>query len=354
MNSKIIAEFEKLVSKNQEDINKAIELKLTDEQRKQSFRLRTNKRVLNMLKNYPEKITKKNFKELIHIDGIGKGTITKIEEILDTGTLSELNDFKNGNGKTIIKKEKVLEELESVINIGRSKALELYNEGIKSVDDLQKKIKNKKIEVNDKILLGLKYYKKFQERIPREHITDIEKFLQDRINYMNRKEKLNFKNKYILTVCGSYRREKETSGDIDILITKVSTDDSTKDNDKHLPKIVNMLKKPWKGNEYEPLLVDNLTDITPTKYMGFAKYKNNLPVRIDIRFVPYSSYYTALLYFTGSGELNKVMRNVAKERGYKLSEYSLLKIKDNKKMLITSERDVFEILEMNYLEPKER
>ena len=348
MNSSIINQFELLVKKNSDDISKAIELKMADEQRKQSFRLRTNKRVLSILKNYPEKITKENYKELIHIDGIGKGSIEKIKEILESGTLSELSGFKKD------KKSEVLEELEGVINIGRSKAVELYGLGVKSVKDLQKKIKSGDIEVNDKILLGLKYYKKFQEKIPREHIVDVEKFLQGRVEYLNKKEKLNFKNKYILTICGSYRRGKSSSGDVDVLITKIGSSKKSKDLNKHLPKIVNILKKPWKSNDYDPLLVDNLTDVTPTKYMGFAKFSKKLPFRIDIRFVPYESYYTALLYFTGSGELNKQMRQIAKEKGYKLSEYSLIKIESNKSELINSEERVFEILGMKYLKPTER
>lgn len=347
MNDKIVTQFQLLVQKNQEDINGAIEQKDSSEQRKQSFRLRTNRRVLNVLKNYPEKITKTNFKELIHIDGIGKGTIGKIEEILTNGEISELKTFKTKDNK-----EKIVEDLEGVINIGRTKALELYNEGVKSVSDLKRKVSSGELVVNDKIMLGLKYYNNFQERIPRDHIEDIEIFLLDRINYLNRKKKYNFKNKYILTICGSYRREKESSGDIDVLITKVNVNSDNENKDKYLPEIIHMLKKPWKGNDYDPFLVDNLTDVTPTKYMGFAKFKNNLPLRIDIRFVPYDSYYTALLYFTGSGELNKVMRNIAKEKGYKLSEYGLYKLSNNKKMLVTSEKDVFDILEMEYLEPK--
>ena len=207
--------------------------------------------------------------------------------------------------------------------------------------------------MNDKILLGLKYYKKFQERIPRKHIVDIEEFLNGRIKYLNRKEKLTFRDKYILTVCGSYRRESDSSGDIDILITKMSTNEKSKDNEAFTENSKNV-KKALEGNDYEPLLIDNLTDVSPTKYMGFGRFMCKLPVRIDIRFVPYSSYYTALLYFTGSGDLNKLMRNKAKECGYKLSEYSLVNLKTNKKMLINSEEDVFKILGMNYIEPKNR
>ena len=96
-------------------------------------------------------------------------------------------------------------------------------------------------------------------------------------------------------------------------------------------------------------------DIT-TKYMGFCKLKKGKPMRIDIRYVSYKSYYPALLYFTGSGEYNKKMRGVAESLGYLLNEYGLYKLDGNKKKLINvkSEKDIFDKLGMEYLEPEKR
>jgi len=48
------------------------------------------------------------------------------------------------------------------------------------------------------------------------------------------------------------------------------------------------------------------------------------------------------------------MRQIAKNKGYKLSEYGLFKLSDNSKVKITSERDVFKILGMEYLPPRLR
>ncbi|ADO67492.1 putative family X DNA polymerase [Cafeteria roenbergensis virus] len=347
MNSNVISQFEKLVSKNQQDLDNAIKNKLTDEQRKQSFKLRTNKRVLSIIKKYPEELTINNYKELGDLNGIGKGTITKLQNIFEKGYIDELKGYTAPKNN----KEDIIKNLEEVINIGRSTAKELVESGVKSVDDLKKKVNTKKIEVNSKILLGLKYYQKIQERIPRNHITEINEFIKNRINFLNKKEKLTAENKYIFKICGSYRRNKPTSGDIDILITQKNTSKTSKYLDEHLPKIIQMFKQPWKGNNFKPFLIDNLTDITPTKYMGFAQFKNNLPFRIDIRFVSYDSFYTALLYFTGSDEFNKVMRNIAKDKGYKLSEYGLFKIDSKNQVPIKSEEHVFKILNMDYLEP---
>ena len=94
-----------------------------------------------------------------------------------------------------------------------------------------------------------------------------------------------------------------------------------------------------------------------TKYMGFSKLPRKSIRRIDIRFVPFNSYYSALLYFTGSYELNTQMRQIAKSLNYKLNEYRLFKInKDgevSKRMLkINSEKDIFKKLKMNLLNQK--
>ena len=124
----------------------------------------------------------------------------------------------------IKKKKESLEDLESVVGIGPAIALELYNKGIKSVKKLIKMVEDDEIEVNDKILLGLKYYGKFEGNIPRKEITNIYKIFTDVIKKLNKN--LDENKKYIFEICGSYRREKPTSGDIDILISKkVKLDD---------------------------------------------------------------------------------------------------------------------------------
>ena len=337
-NNNIIAEFEKLVSYIQYELDNSTDTKIKTAN---GFRLRQTKNVLNIIKKYPKKITLDTINELAEFPGIGKGTIDRIKEILNTGKLKELKDFKDTN--TIDKK--AIEELESVVGIGRSYALKLLEMGIKSVDMLKNAIKEGTIEVNEKIELGIKYYGVFEGNIPRAEITKVGKLIKKIIDTLNKK------NKYIFEICGSYRREKPVSGDIDILISKI--DDNIPSETNHLKLIIDMLKQPLKNNNNMPLLVDNMTDNFETKYMGFAKYKDSKVRRIDIRFVPYDSYYSALLYFTGSADLNKRMRKIAKQKNLKLSEYGLTK-KDGTKLPINSEYDVFKILEMQYLQPSER
>jgi DNA polymerase/3'-5' exonuclease PolX len=122
----------------------------------------------------------------------------------------------------------------------------------------------------------------------------------------------------------------------------------------YLEGIIKRLKEPIKRNSGKPLIVDDLTDKNiHTKYMGFCKYKENPVRRIDIRFVPYESFNSALLYFTGSADLNKEMRKIAKKKNLKLSEYGLFK-ENGDKLEVKSERDIFDILGLEYLHPRLR
>lgn len=344
INQKIIEEFTKLLeqAKYQADISKD-----KKEQVSNSFRIRQIKNVLDILKNYPKEIT--SGEDLKDVAGVGKGSVQRINEILEKGKLSEIK-LKSQNKKEM----EYIEELEKVINIGRKKAIELVREkNIKSIEDLKKAIKTNKIEVNDKILLGLKYFDKFKQNIPRQEIVETEMFLKSEIKKIDPE--------LFLIICGSFRRLKLTSNDIDVLIThpKVKTFEDKEKNTNYLAKFITHLKK-------INFLKDDLTDKNYiTKYMGFSKYKNNPIRRIDIRYVAYESYYPALLYFTGSGNFNKKMREIAISLGYKLNEYGLYKIveetdrfgntvKQEKMVKVDSEKDIFDKLGMDYLDPKDR
>ena len=349
-NEKIIKEFQRLISFikiEKEEFQKNKDVKNITAN---NFRLKQLNTVLIIFKNYHKKITLDNYKELKDIDGIGVHTIKRIKEILDTGKLAELGEFKDPS----IEKEKIIEELEEVIGIGPVNALEFYNQDIKSVKMLKNKLKKKEIKVNEKIELGLKYYGIYKKNIPRTEIDEISNIIKNIIYKMNTQYKLDEKSKYIYQICGSYRREKLTSGDIDVLISKLDIKDNTDNSINHLERIIERLKKNLKENDKKPLLIDDITDKNyETKYMGFVKYKENHVRRIDIRFVSYESYYSALLYFTGSAELNKKMRMIAKKQNLKLSEYGLFK-EDGSKIKIKSEEGYFKKLDLPFIEPKNR
>ena len=153
-NDKIINEFELLISelKNKSSDKSLPKSDIT----KINFKIKHFKNAVNIIKVFPNKITKGD--DLKDISGIGKGIISRIDEIIKNKKLSEIN---RNEIKKITKKQDIIEELSKVINIGSKIAKQLIDEyDIKSVNDLKNKIKQNKIQVNDKIKMGLKYYGK--------------------------------------------------------------------------------------------------------------------------------------------------------------------------------------------------
>ena len=333
-NTIIIQLFEKLV-----DLLKKANKLETDKKQKtiNNFRIRNLDNALLVLSGLDYEITLDNVND-IKLPGIGKGTISRIVEILENDNLEEIDELEK---ITKTKNIDIITQLNDVVGIGDARAIELIKKyKIKSVEELIDKVNNGVIKVNDKIKLGLKYYGKYKTNIPRDEINQIYMYMDDKLRKYN--------NKLMFIVCGSYRRGKSTSGDIDLLLIheNVWYQDEVP-NATHLSDVVNLFKK-------DKFLLDDLTDTEGgTKYMGFCKYKSNPVRRIDIRMVGIESFFPALVYFTGSYELNQKMRKIAKNMRYKLNEYGLYDEKNNK-IVLTSEEMLFDILGMEYLEPQSR
>jgi DNA polymerase/3'-5' exonuclease PolX len=346
MNSIIIEQFDLLIKQIQAEYLNA-QVDGNDKEAKiHQFRLQQIKKILSIIKNLDFAITDSN--QLKGIPNIGEGTIRRINEILQHGHLSELHN------KYDPKKQKEInsiQELSQIIGVGDKLARKLVVlHKIKSIKDLKSAINKKKIIVNDKIKLGLKYFGVVKGKIPRNETKKVEIFLNKQIKKID--------NDLNLIICGSYRRGKETSNDFDILIYHPSItsikqihDPETHNVKAYLELFVNYLSK--KG-----YLLDHMTDKNyKMKYMGFFQYKNFDVRRMDIRIVPYKSLPAAMLYYTGPFELNKFMRTEAIKRNMLLNEYGLYKIdEDGKKKAfkIKSEKDIFKKLGMDYLTPEER
>ena len=346
MNSLVIEQFSLLVKQIEAEYLNAQVENDPKEMNMHKYRLQTVKRILSVLRNLDFEITDPS--ELKVIPGIGEGTIKRIKEIFDTGRLSELKSKYDKKKQNIIDS---IQELAKVIGIGSSNAKKYVTQyNIKSVADLKKAIKSGRVKATSLVKLGLKYYGVVQNNIPRKEIQQIRKYLI--------KEAHKIDPQLEIIIAGSYRRGKKTSGDIDVLIYHPDV--------KYSKHVIN--PKPYGFDFYLEILINNLTangflidhmtvDKYKIKYMGFAKY-NNYPVRrIDIRYVPYISLPSAILYFTGPYELNTIMRTAAKKRNMILNEYGLYKIDENglrTPLKITSEADIFKYLGMPYLTPEER
>jgi DNA polymerase/3'-5' exonuclease PolX len=330
---RIINEFKKLQQQIMFDIdNTTGMIKLRNQ-----YRLKSITVAVKVL----EKINKKDIKlsdlqELQKLKGIGEGTIRRIKEIIDTGKLSEVKI--TDKDKQYLK---MIEELEEIYGIGRITAYKLFKEHkITTIDELIEKIEKKQIEVPDNIMKGIKYARILDTQIPHNEIDEINEFILDTMFEIDVK--------LFGTTCGSYRRQKETSGDVDFII--IHQDYKTADTKMDVNYLDIVIQRLIKKN----FIIDSLTKTdVKTKYMGIFKWKNSNPRRIDIRIFPLESYYAALLYFTGSKDFNRQMRLNAIAHDYTLNEYGLFD-ENNKLIKVNSEKELFDNLGMEYVTPEKR
>ena len=309
------------------------------------YRLHAIKTAITVVSKFKNPILKGE--DLENVKGIGDKTIKRIDEIIQTGILSEISYKKN--------KLNTVKELTSIYGIGPSKANDLIdNYGITSIEQLQKAFNKNKIVLSEQIQLGLYYHNKILSPIPR--------YLIDNLSL---KIETLFDKKYFVKICGSYRREKQFSNDIDILVSHANLNNDSKLMKKYLHNVVDTLKTFF--------IIADLTTNYTSHFMGYGNIKWNVVgdnkildsnnkildddndknvVRVDIIIVPYESLPTALLHFTGSADFNQKIRLYAKKLGYMLNEYGLFKGK--KRIMVDSEKDVFDKLNLKYIPPNER
>ena len=126
-------------------------------------------------------------------------------------------------------------------------------------------------------------------------------------------------------VVGSFRRMRETIGDIDILI-------STEEPEKVIEFFVNM------------------PEVEETKGKGKAKAFVELRngIAIDLLVVPEESFGSASQYFTGNKDHNISLRNLAISMDLHLNEWGLYN-KEGKKIAGASEQEIYETLQLQYI-----
>lgn len=266
-------------------------------------------------------------KALKQIPGIGQSIAEHIEEIFKTGKSSYYERLK--------KKAPVdVSALTKVEGLGPKSIRKLYEKlDVRNLEDLEKAARAGKIsrlagfgpKSEEKILKGLEFAKTAGHRFllgaVAPQVATIEKYLRS----VPGAEKV--------TVAGSFRRRKETVGDIDILVVAESPEKITQAFIK-TPGVVRVLSE------------------GETK----SSIRLGLGLQVDLRIVPEASYGTALNYFTGSKEHNVALRQLAIRKGWKLNEYGLWRKIGNKEERIAgrTEEELYKKLGLDYMEPELR
>jgi len=267
--------------------------------------------------------TFKDIKELEELPGIGESIAGKIQEYLKTKRIAALDKLLGTQGG-------IPPALMEVEGLGPKRARVLQAElGVQTQADLVRAAKKGRISglpgfsdtMQRKILENAERAPERARRFPREEVKDDVEALLKKLRSVHGVERCE--------VAGSFRREKETVGDIDVLVVT------------RAPKAVSDA-------------IAKLPIVRDVVAHGEKKLSFDLRagIRVDIRFVRRDQWGAALLYFTGSKEHNITLRKRAIERGWKLNEYGLF---EGEKVLASrEEEDLYGALSLPYAAPKDR
>lgn len=324
------------------------------------FRARAYKKAQETIMTIGYDITKDNYTKLKGLPGIGDTIMNKIKEYIDTGKLKILEREKD-NPVLIFTK---------IYGVGPKKAQELTGKyKFKTIDDLRESIYGldtkgqvrksgeilKNNILNDKQLIGLKYYEDILERIPRTEIDKYNIEFNNIINELCKERENNSVNKGLkcdVEIVGSYRRGASNSGDIDVIIS------NNRDDVDIFRDFINVC--------LERNIVIELLSRGKTKSLVIAKLpglnengKEYTPRRVDFLFTTKEEYPFSKLYFTGSALFNTIMRKHAVDNGYTMNEHGIYKLvsgvkKDKISNIFKNEEDIFDFLGLKYVEPTER
>src|SRR5690606_29605522 len=230
------------------------------------------------------------------IKGIGKGTGEVITEYVESGQSSLLKQLE----------EEIPPGLVSLLNVpglGGKKLAKLYQElHVTNAQTLKEACESGKVEqlpgfgkkTAEKILQALKEVGNRPERLPVASVLPLAENLESALSQMEYVEQY--------SRAGSLRRMEEFVKDLDFLIA-TSRPEKVKEELLSLPNIKEVIAK---GDTKVSVTMEDVYN-----------------VNVDFRLVSPDAFATALHHFTGSKEHNVRMRQLAKERGEKISEYGV-------------------------------
>ena len=294
-----------------------------------AFRLRAYRNGARTIRDLPDSIASllAARADLTQFDGVGKSVAQKCKELVETGKLQQLEDILQQVPKTVL-------DLLRVPKLGPKKAAVLFNDlGIENLEQLKdaceagqiRELPGFGVKTEQAILDGLELANAANERI---YWSKADQFVQTLREYFadcKAVQKIEF--------AGSYRRGKETVGDLDILVVSKKVD-QVMDHFANFPSF------------------DSLIGRGPTK----MAIRLDTGFQIDLRVVPAESFGAALQYFTGSKQHNVVIRSMAKQRGLKINEWGVYRLDGNDEKYVAgkTEREVYKTLDLPLFPPEIR
>ncbi len=290
------------------------------------FRIRAYRNGARAVKDLPQaiaEVAEEPGGTLTSIPGIGKDLAEKIATLLSTGTLPMLDELLAEIPQSVL-------AILRVPGLGPKRAAVLYNElEVTNLDELRQACRSGRVrqlkgfaaKTEQAILDGLEIAAQAQQRTYWADADLVAQAVGHHFQTCPAVEKLEW--------AGSYRRGKDTVGDLDLLV--VAGDSAA--------------------------VMDHFADFHDIRQVllrGDTKMSVRLAtgLQIDLRVVPAESFGAALQYFTGSKAHNVVLRGMAKNRGLKINEYGVFR--GPTRLAGATEEEVYAALQLPCFPPELR
>lgn len=298
------------------------------------FRVRAYRNAARTVAEYPSSLRKLVAEEadLTALPAVGKEMARHIEELVATGDLEILAELSKDIPPGLL-------DAMRLPGVGPKKARRLWQElGVESVEDLEKaaaaglvaEVAGFGAKSQEKILEGIQ---RVQTTVKRFGLSEADQYLKPLLEHLGEVEGVQS-----LEVAGSYRRRRETVGDVDLLAV-ASEAAAVMTAFLEYPRIERV-------------------DMSGSTRSSVALASG---LEVDLRVVPPESHGAALVYFTGSKAHNIKLRQRALERDLHLSEYGLFRRHEDdqeregrfegERVEAPSEEDIYEALDLPWVPP---
>jgi DNA polymerase (family 10) len=290
------------------------------------FRIRAYQRGAQTLEALSEDVTVLAARGTLQsLPGIGKDLAGKIQEYLTTGRIARLESLREGLPPTFL-------SLLEVRGLGPKTARVLFEQlGIESIEQLEEACRSRRIigvagvreRTCDNILKGIAALRAGRARVLLPAAQAVAVQVAQALRAHGGVDRLE--------IAGSLRRMRESVKDVDILVT--STEPA-----RVIETLVSL-----------PSVVE-VTARGDTK----ASVRHQDGLAIDLRVVEPAAFGAALQYFTGSRDHNVRLRQLAIQRGLKISEYGVFDEATGARVAGATEEDVYAAVGLPWIPPELR
>lgn len=273
-----------------------------------------------------EQILSDSSRDLKDVPGIGQTLADKAKVLVETGKLPQLEKLRTETPP-------VLQRMTRIPGLGVKKALVLQRElGVNSLEELRvaceehrvRDLKGFGAKTETAILSGLSIAEAASQRLRLDQVERLEVRLREHFGNLSVVRRMEF--------AGSYRRGKDTVGDLDILVISDEVE-CVMDRLATFPGLVSITAR---GDTKMSIRVDD-------------------QFQVDLRVVPAKSFGAALQYFTGSKDHNVAVRSLARKQGLTLNEYGVARLDAPEQYIAgATEEDVYAALELAWIAPELR